>query len=114
MDLSGSLPPINLGVQGQTQGGLHSGAQRVNPEFRVGCNFRIIPEHYFSGVEIVAKFLENIDNNLIYYEIPTQLACAYLKGHLTGRALDWFEVLGYRVVEDKATDYAHLKQALTE
>ncbi|GFX34739.1 uncharacterized protein TNCV_2514551 [Trichonephila clavipes] len=46
--------------------------------------------------------------------IPTQLACAYLKGHLTGRALDWFEVLGYRVVEDKATDYAHLKQALTK
>ncbi|GFV74547.1 uncharacterized protein TNCV_5129891 [Trichonephila clavipes] len=25
-----------------------------------------------------------------------------------------FEVLGYRVVEDKVTDYAHLKQALTE
>ncbi|GFX98849.1 hypothetical protein TNCV_1504251 [Trichonephila clavipes] len=46
--------------------------------------------------------------------IPTQLACAYLKGHLARRALDWFEVLGYRVVEDKATDYAHLKQALTE
>ncbi|GFU57666.1 uncharacterized protein TNCV_3638211 [Trichonephila clavipes] len=55
-----------------------------------------------------------MDNNLTYYEIPTQLACAYLKGHLTGRALDWFEVLGYRVVEDKATDYAHLKQALSE
>ncbi|GFT57537.1 uncharacterized protein TNCV_803861 [Trichonephila clavipes] len=34
--------------------------------------------------------------------------------HLTGRSLDWFEVLGYRAVEDKATDYAHLKQALTE
>ncbi|GFS97669.1 uncharacterized protein TNCV_2558421 [Trichonephila clavipes] len=31
-----------------------------------------------------------------------------------GRALDWFEVLGYRVVVDKATDYAHLKQALSE
>ncbi|GFS66675.1 uncharacterized protein TNCV_229371 [Trichonephila clavipes] len=31
-----------------------------------------------------------------------------------GRALDWFELLCYRVVEDKATDYAHLKQALTE
>ncbi|GFS85455.1 uncharacterized protein TNCV_2793341 [Trichonephila clavipes] len=30
------------------------------------------------------------------------------------RALDWFEVLGYRVLEDKATDYAHLKQALSE
>ncbi|GFT72416.1 uncharacterized protein TNCV_3609551 [Trichonephila clavipes] len=110
MTLGGSLPQINLGVQG----GLHSCAQRVNPEFRVGSNFRIIPEQYFSGVENMAEFLENIDNNLTYYEIPTQLACAYLKGHLTGRALDWFEVLGYRVVEDKATDYAHLKQALTK
>ncbi|GFW10075.1 uncharacterized protein TNCV_4208401 [Trichonephila clavipes] len=113
MALSGSLPQINLGVQGVTQGGHHSGAQRVNPEFRVGSNFRIIAEQYFSGVENVVEFLENMDNN-IYYEIPTQLACAYLKGHLTGRALNWFEVLGYRVVEDKATDYAHLKQALPE
>ncbi|GFX00254.1 uncharacterized protein TNCV_297431 [Trichonephila clavipes] len=55
-----------------------------------------------------------MDNDLTYYEIPTQLTCAYLKGHLTGRALDWFEVLGYRVVEDKATDYEPLKQALSE
>ncbi|GFV63212.1 uncharacterized protein TNCV_2077441 [Trichonephila clavipes] len=65
-------------------------------------------------MENVAEFLENIDNNLTYNEISTQLACAYLKSHLTERALDWFKVLGYRVVEDKATDYAHLKQALTE
>ncbi|GFT23169.1 retrovirus-related Pol polyprotein from transposon opus [Trichonephila clavipes] len=114
MVLGGSLPQINLGVQGETQRGLHSDAQRVNPEFRVGSNFRIIPEQYFSGVENVAEFLENIDNNLTYYEIPTQMACAYLKGHLTGRALYWFEILGYRVLKDKATDYAHLKQALTE
>ncbi|GFX25178.1 uncharacterized protein TNCV_2753531 [Trichonephila clavipes] len=69
MALGGSLPQINLGVQGVTQRGHYSGAQRVNPEFR---------------------------------------------GHLTGRALHWFEVLGYRVVEDKATDYAHLKQVLSE
>ncbi|GFS73930.1 uncharacterized protein TNCV_108301 [Trichonephila clavipes] len=114
MALGGSLPQINLGVQGVTQGGHHSGTQRVNPEFRVGTNFRIIPEQYFSGVENVVEFLKNIDNNLTYYEIPTQLACAYLKGHLTGRALDWLEVLGYRVVEDKASDYVHLKQALSE
>ncbi|GFT73003.1 uncharacterized protein TNCV_1977001 [Trichonephila clavipes] len=114
MAFGGSLPQINLGVKGVTQGGHHSGAQRVNPQFRVGSNFRIIPEQYFSVVENVQEFLENMDNNLTYYEIPTQLACAYLKGHLTGRALDWFEVLGYRVVEDKATDYAHLKQALSE
>ncbi|GFX15280.1 uncharacterized protein TNCV_3302101 [Trichonephila clavipes] len=100
MALSGSLPQINLGVQGETQGGLHSGAQRVIPEFRVGSNFRIIPDQYFSGVQNVAEFLENIDNNLTYYEIPIQLACAYLKVHLRGQALDWFEVLSYRVVED--------------
>ncbi|GFX12333.1 uncharacterized protein TNCV_63791 [Trichonephila clavipes] len=90
MALSGSLPQINLGVRGETEGAYHSGAQRVNPEFRVGSNFRIISEQYFSGVENVVEFLENIDNILTYYEIPTELACAYLKGHLTGRALDWF------------------------
>ncbi|GFW63005.1 uncharacterized protein TNCV_4453531 [Trichonephila clavipes] len=65
-------------------------------------------------VNLHSLTLENIDNNLTYYERPTQLACAYLKCHLTGRALDWFEVQGYGVVEDKATGYAHLKQALTE
>ncbi|GFV97253.1 uncharacterized protein TNCV_155701 [Trichonephila clavipes] len=43
-----------------------------------------------------------------------QINLDVIQGHLTGGALDWFEVLGYRVVEDKATDYAHLKQALTE
>ncbi|GFW90604.1 uncharacterized protein TNCV_566421 [Trichonephila clavipes] len=63
-------------------------------------------------MENVAECLENIDNNLTYYEISTQLACAYLKGHLTGWALDWFDVLGYKLVEDKATDYAYLKHAL--
>ncbi|GFW88925.1 uncharacterized protein TNCV_2683591 [Trichonephila clavipes] len=83
-------------------------------EARVGSSFRIIPEQYFSGIENIDDFLENIDHNLAYYEIPAQLACAYLKGHLKGRALDWFEVLGYRVIEDKTTDYAHLKQALSE
>ncbi|GFX57071.1 uncharacterized protein TNCV_2963511 [Trichonephila clavipes] len=46
MALSGSLPQINLGVQGETQGDHHSGTQRVNSEFRVGSNFRIIrPSH---------------------------------------------------------------------
>ncbi|GFS65924.1 uncharacterized protein TNCV_2509761 [Trichonephila clavipes] len=92
----------------------YNGAQRINPENRVESSFRIIPEQYFSGIENIDDFLENIDHNLAYYEIPAQLACAYLKGHLKGRALDWFEVLGYRVIEDKTTDYAHLKQALSE
>ncbi|GFT05623.1 retrovirus-related Pol polyprotein from transposon 17.6 [Trichonephila clavipes] len=91
--------------------GFHQPIKRTK---QAGSYFRIVPEQYFSGVKNVVEFLENIDNNLTYYEIPAQLACAYLKGHLTGRALDWFEVLGYRVVEDKATDYSHLKQALSE
>ncbi|GFT91382.1 uncharacterized protein TNCV_4285521 [Trichonephila clavipes] len=100
--------------QSEVSRDLHNGAQRINPENRVGSSFRIIPEQYFSGIENIDDFLENIDHNLAYYEIPAQLACAYLKGHLKGRALDWFEVLGYRVIEDKTTDYAHLKQALSE
>ncbi|GFV68744.1 uncharacterized protein TNCV_694121 [Trichonephila clavipes] len=100
--------------QSEIQGDIHNGAQRINPENRVGFGFRIIPEQYFSGVENINIFLENMDKNLAYYEMPAQLACAYLKGHLKGRALDWFEVLGYRVIEDKATDYAHLKKALSE
>ncbi|GFS90606.1 uncharacterized protein TNCV_4097971 [Trichonephila clavipes] len=110
-----SLAQVNLSVQGGTQGDSHSGTQRnTNPEVRVGSSFRVIPEQYFSCVGNVTEFLVNIDNNLTYYEIPTQLTCAYLKGHLTGRTLDWFEVLGYRVVEEKATDYMHLKQASME
>ncbi|GFW96546.1 uncharacterized protein TNCV_2846031 [Trichonephila clavipes] len=108
------LTPIYSRSQSEIQGDLHNGAQRINPENRVGSSFRIIPEQYFSGVENIDDFLENIDHNLAYYEIPAQLECAYLKSHLKGRALDWFEVLGYRVIEDKATDYAHLKQALSE
>ncbi|GFY28503.1 uncharacterized protein TNCV_1971561 [Trichonephila clavipes] len=108
------VTPIYSRSQSEVQGDLHNVAQRINPENRVGSSFRIIPEQYFSGIENIDDFLENIDHNLAYYEIPAQLACAYLKGHLKGRALDWFEVLGYRVIEDKTTDYAHLKQALSE
>ncbi|GFT06973.1 uncharacterized protein TNCV_1415341 [Trichonephila clavipes] len=110
-----SLTQVNLSVQGGTPGGSHSGAkQNSSPEFRVRSSFRVIPEQYFSGIKKITEFLENIDNNLTYYEIPTQLACAYFKGHLTGRALDWFNVLRYRVVEEKETDYVQLKQALTK
>ncbi|GFS66619.1 uncharacterized protein TNCV_229001 [Trichonephila clavipes] len=115
MSSGNSLPLFNLGVQGGIQGVSHSGTQRnINPELRVGSSFRVIPEQFFSGSENVTDFLDKIDNNLTYYEIPTQLDCAHLKGYLTGRALDWFDVLGYKVVEERATDYAQLKKALTE
>ncbi|GFY28282.1 uncharacterized protein TNCV_4396161 [Trichonephila clavipes] len=84
------LPQINLCVQGGTQGGSHSGAQRTsNPEFRVGSNFRVIPEQYFSGMENVSEFLENIDNNLnILRDTHTTGLCIF-KGssHRTGTRL---------------------------
>ncbi|GFW40743.1 uncharacterized protein TNCV_4528321 [Trichonephila clavipes] len=102
-----SLPQINLGVQGGIQGDSHRGSRRnIHPKLRVGPSFQVISEQYFSGVENVTEVLENIDNNLTHYEIPRQLACAYVKSHLKGRALDWLDVLGYKIVEEKARDYA--------
>ncbi|GFY16098.1 uncharacterized protein TNCV_3531011 [Trichonephila clavipes] len=74
----------------------------------------VIADTKFLIEQELDKIGYNIDNNLTYYEIPTQLACANLKGDLTGRTLDWFDVLCYKVVEEKATDHVHLKQALTE
>ncbi|GFU79047.1 uncharacterized protein TNCV_2839781 [Trichonephila clavipes] len=69
-----------------------------------------------TGLEIVTErsTIRYLYHSATAVVIPAQLACAYLKGHLKGRALDWFEVLGYRAIEDKTTDYAHLKQALSE
>ncbi|GFV13789.1 uncharacterized protein TNCV_3958041 [Trichonephila clavipes] len=88
MAFGGSLPQINLGVQSMTQRGHHSCAQRVNPEFRVRSNFRIIPEQYFSGVENVVEFLENMDNNNILRDTHTTRLCIF-KGssHRTGTRL---------------------------
>ncbi|GFU07972.1 uncharacterized protein NPIL_466531, partial [Nephila pilipes] len=63
--------------------------------------------------ENVLEFLHSIDNQICYFEIPTNLTCAYLKGHLIGRAKDWFEVIGSSYVTGTATEFAQLKQALT-
>ncbi|GFX10157.1 hypothetical protein TNCV_1865551 [Trichonephila clavipes] len=65
----------------------HSGVQRVNPEFRVGSNFRIIPEQYFSGMENVAEFLENIDNNILRDTHTTGLCIFKGSSHRTGTRL---------------------------
>ncbi|GFW52117.1 uncharacterized protein TNCV_2819861 [Trichonephila clavipes] len=46
------------------------------------------PEVYFSGSENVTEFLEGIDNQIKLLEITSDLSCAYLKGHLMGRALE--------------------------
>ncbi|GFW54096.1 uncharacterized protein TNCV_3829041 [Trichonephila clavipes] len=42
------------------------------------------------------------------------LACAYLKGHLLGRAWDRFEIFGSALVQNTATDLEQLKAALTK
>ncbi|GFW67323.1 uncharacterized protein TNCV_2595561 [Trichonephila clavipes] len=60
------------------------------------------------------EFLKCIDNNLAFYEIHANLACAYLKGHLVGWARDSFEVIGYSYVRGTVTDFAQLKEALTK
>ncbi|GFV59420.1 hypothetical protein TNCV_235761 [Trichonephila clavipes] len=46
---------------------------------------RVLPELYFSGSENVEDVLEGVDNNINFLEIPSDLACAYLKGRGTGR-----------------------------
>ncbi|GFU35051.1 uncharacterized protein NPIL_595851 [Nephila pilipes] len=80
---------------------------------RVGSSFRVLPEIFFSGKENVSEFLDSIDYGVMFHEIPANLACAHLKGHLIGKARDWFEVIGSSYVTGTATDFAQLKQALT-
>ncbi|GFT41029.1 uncharacterized protein NPIL_437791 [Nephila pilipes] len=84
-----------------------------NPEIGVGSSLRVLPEIFFSGKENVSEFLDSIDSNASYFEISTNLVCAYLKGHLIRRAKDWFEVIGSSYVTGTAIDFAQLKQALT-
>ncbi|GFV98826.1 uncharacterized protein TNCV_2913431 [Trichonephila clavipes] len=85
-----------------------------NLEIGVGSSFRVLPELFFSELENVDEFLECIENNVKLYEIPSDSDCAHLKVHLRGRALDWFEIFGYSLVQGTATDFAQLKEALTE
>ncbi|GFT03545.1 uncharacterized protein NPIL_203501 [Nephila pilipes] len=79
----------------------------------VGSSFGVLPEIFFSGKENVSEFLDSIENELQYFEIPANLACAYLKGYLIEKARDWFEVIGSSYVTGTETDFAQLKQALT-
>ncbi|GFT45270.1 uncharacterized protein TNCV_2123511 [Trichonephila clavipes] len=85
-----------------------------DPEIGIGSGLRVLPELFFSGSENVEEFLECIENNVKFYEIPSNLPCAYLNGHLRGRALDWFEIFGYSLVQGTATNFAQLKEALAE
>ncbi|GFV71912.1 uncharacterized protein TNCV_2458471 [Trichonephila clavipes] len=55
-----------------------------DPEMRNVRGFTVWPEVCFSGSENVTEFLEGIDNQIKLLEIPSDLSCAYLKGHLMG------------------------------
>ncbi|GFV60068.1 uncharacterized protein TNCV_874751 [Trichonephila clavipes] len=76
--------------------------------------FIVWPEVYFSGSANVTEFLEGIDNQTKLLEIPSDLSCAYLKGHLMGRALDWYQIFGSTLVQNTATDFPQLKAALSK
>ncbi|GFW64703.1 uncharacterized protein TNCV_701061 [Trichonephila clavipes] len=86
------------------------------PHPEVGCaaGLRGLHEVYFSSSENVEDFIEGIDNQIKLLEIPNDLACTYLKGHLLGRARDWYEIFESALVQNTATDFAQLKAALTK
>ncbi|GFT58347.1 uncharacterized protein TNCV_2118561 [Trichonephila clavipes] len=82
----------------------------VNPE----ALLRGLPEVYFSGSSNVHEFIEDIDNHIKWLEILSDLVCVYLKGHLLGRAREWYEIFGSALVQNTATDFVQLKAALTK
>ncbi|GFS70017.1 uncharacterized protein NPIL_62941 [Nephila pilipes] len=92
---------------------LHWRPTYPSPGMGVCFSFGVLPEIFFSIKENVSEFLDSIENKLQYFEIPANLACAYLKGHLIGKARDWFSVIGSSYVTGTATDFAQLKHALT-
>ncbi|GFS98947.1 uncharacterized protein TNCV_3896371 [Trichonephila clavipes] len=61
-----------------------------------------LQEVYFSGSENVEDFIEGIDNQIKLLEIPSDLSCAYLKGHLLGRARNWYDIFGPALVQNTA------------
>ncbi|GFX44892.1 uncharacterized protein TNCV_3429411 [Trichonephila clavipes] len=85
-----------------------------DPEMRNARGFNVWPEVYFSGSENVTEFLEGIDDQIKLLEIPSDLSCAYLKGHLLGRALDWYQIFGSTLGQNTGTDFAQLKAALSK
>ncbi|GFX52797.1 uncharacterized protein TNCV_3719871 [Trichonephila clavipes] len=83
-------------------------------EMRNARGFNVWTEVYFSGSENVTEFLEGIDNQIKLLEIPSDISWAYLKGHLLGRALYWYQIFGSALVQNTATDFAQLKAALSK
>ncbi|GFX65801.1 uncharacterized protein TNCV_2043341 [Trichonephila clavipes] len=74
--------------------------------------FNVLPEVYFSGSENITEFMEGIDKQIKLLEIPSDLSCAYLKGHLLGRAKYWKQIFESALLQNIAMDFAQLKAAL--
>ncbi|GFT57577.1 uncharacterized protein TNCV_3136921 [Trichonephila clavipes] len=85
-----------------------------SPKERGANGFSVLPEEYFSGSENVNESLEGIDSQLRLLEIPRDLSCAYLKGHLLGRAQVWYQIFGSALVQNTATDCAQFTAALSK
>ncbi|GFY21900.1 uncharacterized protein TNCV_3295441 [Trichonephila clavipes] len=77
-----------------------------DPEMRNARGFNVWPEVYFSGSENVTEFLEGIDNQIKLLMTPSDLSCAYLKVHLLGRAIDWYQIFGSSLEQNTATDFS--------
>ncbi|GFT98786.1 uncharacterized protein TNCV_3792271 [Trichonephila clavipes] len=105
--------------EGHPRGGapLHWRPTKFNlydPEVRGANGFSVLPEVCFSGSENVNEFLEGINNQIRLLEIPSDLSCAYLKGHLLGIAQYWYQIFGSALVQNTATDFAQLKEVLSK
>ncbi|GFU23514.1 uncharacterized protein TNCV_3537291 [Trichonephila clavipes] len=85
-----------------------------DPKERGANGFSVLPEEYFSGSENVNESLAGIDSQLRLLEIPRDLSCAYLKGHLLGRAQVWYQIFGSALVQNTATDFAQFTAALSK
>ncbi|GFV96267.1 uncharacterized protein TNCV_2812441 [Trichonephila clavipes] len=86
-----------------------------HPEAGGAAGLGGLQEVYFSGSENVEDFIEGIDNQIKLLYIPSDLSCAYLKGHLLGRARDWYEIFGSALVQNTATNLTKYSQtALTK
>ncbi|GFT30285.1 uncharacterized protein TNCV_3467301 [Trichonephila clavipes] len=55
-----------------------------------------------------------MNNQIKLLEIPSDLSCAYLKGHLLGRAQDWYQIFVSALVQNTVTDFTQLKAALSK
>ncbi|GFV34554.1 uncharacterized protein TNCV_1448601 [Trichonephila clavipes] len=85
-----------------------------NPDVGGAAGLRVLPEVYFSGSKNVDDFIEGLDNHMKLPEIPSDLACAYLKCHLLGRARDQYKIFESALEQNTAMDFAQLKEALTK